>query len=135
MTTTVPIITGFWAGLVGLLGLLLALNVVRLRQKLQVGLGDGGHPELERAIRIFGNFTEYTALCLVMIALLDMLAGPRLLIHASCVALLVGRAAHAWGIAGSSRASPGRVVGMTLTWAVILVSGIALVWTARGAIM
>ena len=135
MTTTVPIITGFWAGLIGLLGLLLALNVVRLRQKLRVGLGDGGQPALERAIRVFGNFTEYAALCLVMIALLDMLGAPRLLVHGCGVALLVGRAAHAWGLSGSSGESPGRVVGMTLTWLVLLVAGIALVWTARGAIL
>jgi uncharacterized membrane protein YecN with MAPEG domain len=135
MTTTVPIITGFWAGLVGLLGLLLAFNVVRLRQKLQVGLGDGGHRELERAIRVFGNFAEYTALCLVLIGLLDMIGGPRWLVHACGAALLVGRAAHAWGLSGSSGASPGRVLGMTLTWAIVLVAGVALVWTARGAVL
>jgi uncharacterized membrane protein YecN with MAPEG domain len=135
MTVAVPIITAFWAGLTGLLGLVLALNVVRLRQKHAVGLGDGGNKELERAIRIFGNFAEYTALCLVMIALLDMLAGPRWLVHACGAAVFVGRAAHAWGIAGSGGPSAGRAVGMTLTWLVILVVGIALVWLARGAVL
>jgi uncharacterized membrane protein YecN with MAPEG domain len=134
MPTTLPIITAFWAGLIGLLALVLSINVVRLRRKLSVGLGDGGHEPLERAIRIFGNYAEYTALCLVMIALLDMLAGPRWLIHACGIALLVGRAAHALGISRSSGASVGRAVGMVLTWLVILVTGIALVWMARGAI-
>ncbi len=135
MTTTLPLITAFWAGLIGLLGLALALNVVRLRQKFRVGLGDGGHPELTRAMRVFGNFAEYTALCLVMIALLDMLAGPRWLIHACGAALLVGRAAHAWGLAGSGETSAGRAVGMVLTWLVILATGVSLVWTARGAVL
>jgi uncharacterized membrane protein YecN with MAPEG domain len=135
MTTTLPLITAFWAGLVGLLGLVLALNVVRLRQKLRVGLGDGSQPELTRAMRVFGNFAEYTALCLVMIALLDMLAGPRWLIHACGAALFIGRAAHAWGLAGSSEASVGRAVGMALTWLVILVTGVSLVWAARGAVL
>ena len=135
MPTTLPMITAFWAGLIGLLGLVLALNVVRLRQKFSVGLGDGGHPPLERAIRIFGNFAEYTALCLVMVALLDLLAGPRWLIHACGAALFVGRAAHALGLSRSSGASVGRGVGMALTWLVVLVAGIALVWTARGAVL
>jgi uncharacterized membrane protein YecN with MAPEG domain len=135
MTTVAPLITGFWAGLTGLLGLLLALNVVRLRRTAGVGLGDGDHPGLARAIRIFGNFAEYTALCLVLIALLDMLAGPRWLVHACGAALLVGRIAHAWGLSGSSGVSAGRSVGITLTWLVLLVAAAALVWTARGAIL
>jgi uncharacterized membrane protein YecN with MAPEG domain len=135
MTTTAPLITGFWAGLIGLLGFLLALNVVRLRRRYGVGLGDGGKPELERAIRVFGNFAEYAVLCLVLIALLDMLSAPRLLVHGCGAALFVGRAAHAWGIAGSAGPSVGRALGMLLTWLVLLVAAVALVWTARGAIL
>lgn len=135
MTTTVPIITAFWAGLIGLLGLALAINVVRWRARYAVGLGDGGQEQLERAIRVFGNFAEYTTLCLVLIGLLDMLAGPRWLIHACGAVLLVGRAAHAWGLSASSGTSPGRAVGMICTWLVLLVTAVALVWTARGAIL
>lgn len=134
MTTTLPIITAFWAGLVGLLGLVLAFNVVRLRQKYRTGIGDGGHDELARGVRVFGNYSEYAALCLIMIALLDMLGGPRWLIHVCGAALLVGRAAHAWGITGSAGPSVGRALGIGLTWLILLVTGIALVWTARGAI-
>ncbi len=130
-----PVITAFWAGLIGLLGLALAINVVRLRQKFVVGLGDGGHPPLERAIRIFGNFAEYTALCLVLVALLEMTGGTRWLVHACGAALFVGRAAHAWGLAGSSGTSAGRAVGMVCTWLVMLVAGAMLVWTARGAVL
>ena len=132
---TAPTITAFWAGLIGLLGLALALNVVRLRQKFVVGLGDGGHPPLERAVRVFGNFAEYTALCLVLVALLEMTGGMRWLVHACGAALFVGRAAHAWGLARSSGESAGRIVGMICTWLVLLVAGVLLVWTARGAVL
>ncbi|TWT02822.1 MAPEG family protein [Reyranella sp. CPCC 100927] len=135
MPTTLPLITAFWAGLIGLLGVVLSINVVRLRRKLDVGLGDGGHEELIRATRVFGNFAEYTAICLIMIALLDMLAGPRWLIHLCGAALLLGRLVHAWGITGSRGVSTGRVVGMVATWAVMLVTGITLIWTARGAVL
>ncbi len=135
MPTTLPLITAFWAGLIGLLGVVLSIRVVRLRRKLAVDLGDGGQEELVRATRVFGNFAEYTAICLIMIALLDMLAGPRWLIHLCGAALLLGRAAHAWGITGSRGVSTGRVVGMVATWAVMLVTGITLIWTARGAVL
>lgn len=130
----IPIITAFWAGLIGLLGLVLAVNVVRFRQKFRVGLGDGGHAPLERAVRVFGNYAEYAALCVVMVALLEMAGGARWLVHACGAALFVGRAAHAWGLAGSAGESPGRMVGMVCTWGVLLVAGVMLVWTARGAI-
>jgi hypothetical protein len=130
---TVPLIAAFWAGLLGLLALVLAINVVRLRQKYRVGIGDGGHDELARAVRVFGNFAEYAVLCLVLIALLEMIGGWRWLIHGCGAALCVGRAAHAWGLAASSGASPGRLVGMTLTWLVLVIASVMLLWTARGA--
>jgi uncharacterized membrane protein YecN with MAPEG domain len=48
-----------WVGLHVLLLLTLSLLVVRLRQKHKVALGDEGIPELARAIRAFGNASEY----------------------------------------------------------------------------
>jgi hypothetical protein len=130
-----PIITAFWAGLLAVLGFLLALNVVRLRQKHHVGIGDGGKDDLARAVRVFGNFAEYAPLCLTLIALLEMTGSTRWLIHVMGAALFVGRAAHAWGLAHSSGESPGRLVGMTLTWLVLLAAGLTLIWTARGAVL
>lgn len=131
----IPAISAFWAGLVGLLGLVLAINVVRLRQKFQVGIGDGGHGELARAVRVFGNFAEYAPFCLVLLALLEMTGAAHWLIHVGGAALFVGRAAHAWGLAGTSGASAGRVTGMTLTWLVMLAASVLLVWTMRGTVI
>lgn len=130
-----PTITAFWTGLIGLLGLALAVNVVRLRQKFGIGVGDGGHMELTRAIRVFGNFAEYAAIGLVMVGLLEMVGGWSWLIHVFGAALLIGRAAHAWGLAHSGGPSIGRVGGMVLTWFVLLVGSVMLIWTARGAIL
>ncbi|HJQ61055.1 MAG TPA: MAPEG family protein [Vineibacter sp.] len=130
-----PIVTAFWAGLLGLLAFLLALNVVRLRQRRKVGIGDGGHDDLALAVRVFGNFTEYTAFCLLLIALLEMTGNSRWLVHAAGAALFVGRAAHAWGLSQSSGASTGRVAGMSLTWAVLVIVSVLLVWTAGRAVL
>ncbi|PIR23191.1 MAG: hypothetical protein COV44_04320 [Deltaproteobacteria bacterium CG11_big_fil_rev_8_21_14_0_20_45_16] len=38
----------------------LAVRVIRTRWRHRVSLGDGGNAEMLRAIRIFGNFNEYT---------------------------------------------------------------------------
>lgn len=36
----------------------LSFAVIRLRRKNKVGLGTGGHNDLERAVRAQGNFAE-----------------------------------------------------------------------------
>lgn len=129
-----PMITAFWTGLIGLLGVLLAINVVRNRLKLGVDIGDGGKDEMNRAVRVFGNFAEYVPLALVMIALLEMSGGTRWLIHALGAVLLAARLGHAWGLSSSSGRSLGRFVGTTATWIVIMVAGAMLVWVARGVV-
>ena len=60
--TIVPL----YAGLLGLLYLFLAANVIRTRRALSVGLGDGGHTILERRIRAHGNCGEYAPIALVL---------------------------------------------------------------------
>lgn len=41
-------VTAFYAGLNGSIALMLAFRVVRYRRSRNVGLGDGGHPQLAR---------------------------------------------------------------------------------------
>ncbi|HWT50636.1 MAG TPA: MAPEG family protein, partial [Caulobacter sp.] len=59
-----------WAGLHLFLLLTLSLLVVRLRQKHKVALGDEGIPELARAIRAFGNASEYVPTGIAALAVL-----------------------------------------------------------------
>lgn len=130
MTVAAPLIAAFWGGLTGLLGLFLAFQVVRVRQRTKIALGDGGNPDLQRAIRVFGNWAEYAPICLALVALLDLAGAPRLLVHGCGAALFVGRALHAQGLSGVPGLSFGRSVGMILTWASLLVASAAAVWIA-----
>ena len=70
-----------WVGLHVLLLLTLSLLVVRLRQKHKVALGDEGIPELARAIRAFGNASEYIPVGLAAIIVLALVDAPPLAIH------------------------------------------------------
>ncbi len=65
-----------WVGLHVLLPLTLSLLVVRLRQKHKVALGDEGIPELARAIRAFGNASEYVPVGLAAIIVLALVGAP-----------------------------------------------------------
>ncbi len=109
------VVAPLYAGLLGLMLPFLALRVVRLRRRLQVGLGDGGHADLLRAMRVQGNFIEYAPLGLLLIFAVEALAYPAWLVHLLGLALLVGRIAHAIGLNGSAGASFGRVFGMVVT--------------------
>lgn len=105
-------ITGFYAGLLGLLYIVLSIKIIRLRLKFKVGIGDGDNPELTKAIRIHGNFSEYIPLALILLACFELNAGSVLMLHICGGAIFVGRVLHAIGIAKTIGASKHRQVGM-----------------------
>ena len=115
-----------WAGLNLVLMLALSVRVVRIRRAQRIGLGHGESPELERAIRAFGNAGEYIPAALLALALLALLQAPLALIHALGLTLTVGRAAHAVGLSRSGGATLSRTVGMIATWLVYLTAAVFL---------
>ena len=117
-------ITAFYAGLLGLLMLILALRVVAVRRATAIGLGDGGNALLFSRIRIHANAAEYVPLALILMLILEINGGSARWLHVLGIALVVGRLAHVQGLSQSSGTSAGRLVGNVLTWTVILVAAI-----------
>jgi uncharacterized protein len=85
------IITPFYAGLLGLYFTYLAVQVVNQRRLNRVTIGAGKSRSLERAMRVHGNFSEYTPLTLLLIAFAEILEAPAWSIHAMALALIAGR--------------------------------------------
>lgn len=121
-----------WAGLNLFLLLILSLLVVRLRQKHKVALGDEGIPELARAIRAFGNASEYIPSGMAALAVLAVAGAAPLAIHVVGFILLAGRVIHAVGLSNSGGASIPRAVGMLATWLAYIFAGVALLLSAIG---
>ncbi|WP_425996932.1 MAPEG family protein [Caulobacter sp. DWR1-3-2b1] len=119
-----------WAGLHVFLMLTLSLLVVRLRQKHKVAMGDEGIPELARAIRAFGNASEYVPTALIAIAVLAVVGAPPLAIHVAGFVLFSGRLIHAVGLSNSGGASIPRAIGMVATWLAYVFIGVALLFYA-----
>ena len=117
-------ITALYAGLLGLLMLVLSFRVVAVRRATAIGLGDGGNALLLSRIRIHGHFTEYVPLALVLMLLLEINGTTATWLHGLGIALLAGRLAHAQGLETSAGVTPGRLIGNMLTWGVILVAAI-----------
>jgi uncharacterized membrane protein YecN with MAPEG domain len=119
-----PLVTALWAALNALLALALAINVSRERRRLGVAIGDGGNAEMLQAIRLHANNAEYLALALVLLAIDEILGAPKLAVYVLGALLLLGRLLHAFGLGRSTGASAGRMVGMGLTWLVILFAAV-----------
>jgi uncharacterized protein len=119
-----------YAGLFGLLMILLKGNVGRVRTSEKVGFGDGNNEALQRAIRVQGNAVEDVPVVLVGLLALGLMNAPVLLIHGLGATFLVARILHAIGLGGSSGGSPGRMFGTLLTLIVMLVTAGACIWFA-----
>jgi len=119
-------ITALWAGLLGLLMLALAIQVVRTRVTEKVGFGDGGNPLMLQRIRVHGNFVEYVPMVLLLMLVLELDGTPPGVLHALGASLFVARLLHAFGLGTSTGTTLGRFGGTVLTWLVVLAaSGLA----------
>lgn len=118
-------VTSVYAALAGLLYLGLSALVIRERARTRRLFGDGDIPALARAIRVHGNFAEYAPLTLLLIGMAEFNGAPRWSVHAMGISLLLGRAAHAWGLWGSEEESRPRFWGMVLTFMALLAAALA----------
>ncbi|MCD1626493.1 MAPEG family protein [Seohaeicola saemankumensis] len=115
----IPQITALYAGLLGLIYLVISGWVVRVRMQQKVFAGDKGDPVMANAIRVHANFAEYVPICLFLILLAEMQGAPSLALHLLGVALLVSRVMHALGMATLPHKSPLRGGGALLTFLVL----------------
>lgn len=122
-------ITGLYAGLLGILFIVLSIKVIRLRLKFKVGIGDGDNQEIAKAIRIHGNFSEYIPLSLILLACYELNAGSVMMLHICGAAIFSGRVLHAIGISKSIGSSAYRKVGMLTVFISIIALGVANIYS------
>lgn len=123
------IIIPVYAGICGMLLVLLSMRVVYFRRMLKIGIGYGESKELSRAIRVHANFIEYVPLTLLLLTFYELTKGADYYFHGACIALILSRLAHAYGLGKSAGASIGRVCGTTITLLIILITSVLLLWS------
>lgn len=89
-------------------------------KKNKCGLGNGGHDDLERAIRAQGNFTEYVPFGIILIACLELNGAPWWSVAMPGITLVVGRLIHAVGINEPPPDFSKRILGMKFTFATLI---------------
>lgn len=125
-----PTITALYGGLLGLLFLVLCWRVVDHRRKGRVGLGTGGNPDLERAIRVHGNFAEYVPLFVVLLLVAELGGAAVWMLHALGAVFFVSRVGHAYGLSSSGGTTRGRFFGTLFTWIALLLAALLNLWLA-----
>lgn len=115
MVKIVPV----YAALLALVFLWLSARVIRVRRAERIAIGPGGSKRLERAMRVHANFAEYAPLTLLLILMAELQAAPGALVHGLCLALVLGRSLHAYGVSQEKESLNLRVGAMALTFAAL----------------
>jgi len=114
------LVTSIIASVLAIVFVRLSLAVIGLRRKNKVGLGSGGHDDLERAIRAQGNFAEYVPFGILLLACLELNGAPWWLVAIPGITLIAGRLIHAKGINTPPPDFSQRVLGMKLTFGTLI---------------
>ena len=120
-------ITAYYVLALALIFLYLTIRIIKIRRTKLIGLGDAGDKDLIRAVRAHGHFTEFVPFLLIVMVLLEMANAPAWAIHLYGVALVISRIAHAQGLYQSTGTSAGRMAGMMLTFALLILGPLGLV--------
>jgi uncharacterized membrane protein YecN with MAPEG domain len=110
------LVTSIIAAVLTIIFIKLSMAVIGLRRKNKVGLGSGGHDDLERAIRAQGIFAEYVPFGILLIACLELNGAPWWLVAVPGLTLIIGRLFHAKGMNEPPPNFSNRVTGMKLTF-------------------
>ncbi|MEN8819598.1 MAG: MAPEG family protein [Abyssibacter sp.] len=117
------IVTPLYAGLLALWFLVLSIWVIQGRSGPEgPSLGDGGDVAMARRIRGHANFAEYVPLVLVLMGVAELSAAPAWMLHGVGLCLFVGRLLHGYALSFSANNPLGRILGMVLTFAALLLT-------------
>ena len=116
--------TALYAGMMGIILVVLSAMVIRQRIRAKVDLFDGGDPQLGRAIRAQGNLIEYLPLALILMAVVEINGAPDLYLHIGGTFLLLVRLFHAYGLTKTSGPSAGRLIGTLGTFILIAAAAV-----------
>jgi uncharacterized protein len=122
----VPHIVPAYAALLALFFLYLSVRVMRARGSTGVAIGTGGDAMLERRMRVHANFAEYVPLALILLGFMEIEGTRAWYLHLLCLALLVGRAAHAYGVSHDPDILPLRAAGVLGTFFPIIAAALTL---------
>jgi uncharacterized membrane protein YecN with MAPEG domain len=122
----IPTIVPIYAAILALVFVSLSFRVVNTRRTTRITLGSGGNVQLERRIRVQGNFAEYVPLALILLTFIESQGWPRWLVHLLCLVLLAARLVHAYGVSQEPEDIRLRASAVPATFGVMIVAALLL---------
>ena len=104
-------VTGLYAGLCGLLLVVLYARVSQRRIATKIGVGTGGDGELEQRVRAHANLIETAPMVLLMLLLVEQGGASPAQVHAFGSFFFAARLGHAYGLSKTTNRSAGRLLG------------------------
>ena len=124
------VVTPLYAGLLALWLLVLAARVIHYRGASRIYLGDGGNPQLARAMRGQANFVEYVPLALILLGILEASRFSIYVLHALGLTLVIARLLHGYAFGWTGEFKLGRMWGATLTFIVLAIEAVLCLYQA-----
>ncbi len=118
-------ITALYAGLLGLLAILLANQV--LYGRLRTGRIADWKPDT--LLRVQANFVEQVPMALIVLLVLELQGVQPMLIHAFGGLLVLLRLAHAWGLSRDPGATYPRLIGAQGTFLLVSIMSVAAIYS------
>jgi uncharacterized membrane protein YecN with MAPEG domain len=119
-------VSALYLGLMGLLAVLLANNVLYVR--LRAATQPKWRPDA--ALRVQANFVENVPLALLLLLGLELQGVAAGALHTFGISLLICRLLHAWGLGTNEGANYPRLIGAQGTFLLLSVMSVALVYGA-----
>ena len=117
-------VTLLYAGILGLLSVLLANQVLYVRLR-----GDKEESwRADAALRVQANFVENVPLALIVLYLFEASSSNSQLVHSFGIALVIFRLLHAWGLGNNQGANYPRLIGAQGTFLLISVMSVACIY-------
>jgi hypothetical protein len=120
-------ITGIYAGICGLLLVVLYVRISQRRLTTKIGVGSGGDAELEQRVRAHGNLVEAAPFALILLYLIEQTGLGSMYVHALGALFIAARLAHAQGMSTTTGRSTGRFYGSLGTVILLVVMSILLI--------
>ena len=121
--------SAFYAGLLVIIAVALALNTAFRRMETKNALG-GDDDTLVKRSRAFGNLVEHAPLMIILLILMEY-GGSEFLVHIFGIGFILSRIAHAYGLIAEEGMGPDnmpRMIGALGSWSIMILASLVCIF-------
>lgn len=121
-------ITALYASILAFMFLVLSYNVIYMRYRHKIPVGDGGNRDMQKFLQARANFVDYVPFALIILFILESQTTRPDFIHTLGIMIVISRLLQGWGLSMSAGGSFGRILGALLMHTVLIVGALACLW-------